>query len=101
MLSTSALQQELNAALVSGLLLFPAVNLEVLLMPGWLGSTVSDPSNEAATDTGQPVQHEGQLIEPFAKIILRCKYSLSSTESDSELFMGRMPPNRFESNGSN
>lgn len=38
-----------------------------------------------------PVKPEETLIEPYAEMTLRCKYSLSSSESDSEFLMGRMP----------
>lgn len=38
-----------------------------------------------------PVKPEERLIEPYAEMTLRCKYSLSSSESDSEFLMGRMP----------
>lgn len=79
MLSTFALLQKLNLDFSQPSLLYLQ---RWILRCSWRldGYWVNDPSREDPTDTGQPVMHEGRWIEPFAEIISRCKYSLSSRD---------------------
>lgn len=79
--------------------IWASVSLLLLYFQHWIlrcswrldGSWVNDPSSEVPTNTGQPVEHEGWFTGPFAGIIWRCKYLLSSSEAGSEFLMGRMP----------
>lgn len=76
-------------ASVSFLLLFSALNPEMCLKAGGLVNKWLQ--QWGAGTCWQPGKPEGWLIGPYAEITLRCKYSLSSSELDSEFFMGRMP----------